>query len=300
MNNQAKKPNVQRARVDLLTQEKQYQLLNAELEAKTANLVSEADAVLREQANILAKPSLLDNVNKDDLVDWDRYDYDDSSYKKNYQSQLPPTVPHQRAAPVAKGLRKPATKKTAGVPTPRSARPKSVASSAATDDLSGHGDNSEEYTLNTAISNIEKRLENHAVSSGYDYDDDDDILPGAASEMAAEAQIRLLKAKLRVMQEEMDRVSQEIAGKDDRLREGAASLKEVEEERSRLQRTTTAQQTQTDKFKKLLEESKVRADGLDIQLAAARKELDVIKRNQKQQTTNQGATEVLMFNTSLN
>ncbi len=52
------------------------------------------------------------------------------------------------------------------------------------------------------------------------------------------------------------------------------SLKEADEERSRLQRTNTTQQTQIDKHKKLAEETKRKSDGLEGQLAALRKVVD--------------------------
>eukprot|EP00118_Oscarella_pearsei_P019302 m.204213 g.204213 ORF g.204213 m.204213 type:complete len:72 (+) comp39643_c0_seq11:767-982(+) len=51
------------------------------------------------------------------------------------------------------------------------------------------------------------------IQSGSDVRSDDDVLPQAAAGMGSEATIRFLKAKLRVMQEEMDRVSEECVHK---------------------------------------------------------------------------------------
>uniref|UniRef100_A0A8C3GBH8 Uncharacterized protein n=2 Tax=Cyclopterus lumpus TaxID=8103 RepID=A0A8C3GBH8_CYCLU len=41
---------------DLLAKEEQYKLLNAELEAKTADLVRQAEQLMREQSEVLSKP----------------------------------------------------------------------------------------------------------------------------------------------------------------------------------------------------------------------------------------------------
>uniref|UniRef100_A0A665U5N2 Uncharacterized protein n=1 Tax=Echeneis naucrates TaxID=173247 RepID=A0A665U5N2_ECHNA len=41
---------------DLFAKEEQYKLLNAELEAKTADLVRQAEQLMREQSEVLSKP----------------------------------------------------------------------------------------------------------------------------------------------------------------------------------------------------------------------------------------------------
>jgi len=48
-------------------------------------------------------------------------------------------------------------------------------------------------------------------------------------------------------------------------------IKEVDEEKNRLQRTNAAQLAQLDKYKKLSEDSKSRADSLDSQLSGLKK-----------------------------
>lgn len=50
-----------------------------------------------------------------------------------------------------------------------------------------------------------------------------------------------------------------------------SKLKDVEEERNRLQRTNAAQHTQLDKYKKMAEDNKSRADSLDVQIAGLKK-----------------------------
>ncbi|ELU01789.1 hypothetical protein CAPTEDRAFT_132924, partial [Capitella teleta] len=107
-----------------------------------------------------------------------------------------------------------------------------------------------------------------------------------------EAQIRFLKAKLRVMQEELDRLSQELNSKDEMVSASQSKMKEMDEERNRLQRTNVSQQTQMQKYKRSADEAKGKADSLDVQLSAARKELEGVRRIQKQQANTHSATEV--------
>ena len=48
-------------------------------------------------------------------------------------------------------------------------------------------------------------------------------------------------------------------------------LKELEEERNRLARTSAQQQTQIDKYKKLAEDARGKAESLETQLSATKK-----------------------------
>lgn len=121
-----------------------------------------------------------------------------------------------------------------------------------------------------------------------------------------EAQIRFLKAKLRVMQEELIRLSYECNkkvssfemcsrlvnlfsqvhllllkipfAKDDENSTLCSKLKDVEEERARLQRTTNVQQTQVEKQRALAEESSRKCEGLQQQVAALQKVLELLAK----------------------
>lgn len=122
-----------------------------------------------------------------------------------------------------------------------------------------------------------------------------------------EAQIRFLKAKLRVMQEEFNRLSYECSkkvsrfemccsrfinlfsqvnllllkipfAKDDENSTLCSKLKDVEEERARLQRTTNVQQTQVEKQRALAEESSRKCEGLQQQVAALQKVLELLAK----------------------
>ncbi|KAF7241480.1 Testis-expressed protein 9 [Varanus komodoensis] len=145
-----------------------------------------------------------------------------------------------------------------------------------------------DFSLAKTIGKIAGQLE-----EGHLPDLEDDLLPSGGSEMGAEAQIRFLKAKLRVMQEELDAVAQECGRKDDENRSLTSRLKEVEDERGRLQRTANLQQSQTEKYKAMSEEANRKSDGLQQRLSMLEKvDLENLKRAQKQASASQGTMEV--------
>ncbi|XP_055516939.1 testis-expressed protein 9 [Leucoraja erinacea] len=80
--------------------------------------------------------------------------------------------------------------------------------------------------------------------------------------------------------------------KDDENNTLTSHVKEVEEERIRLQKATNIQQSQIEKYKSLAEEAQKKSDGLQQQALALQKELETQKRAQKQFVTNHNATEV--------
>lgn len=115
-----------------------------------------------------------------------------------------------------------------------------------------------------------------------------------------------MKAKLRVMQEELNRLSHGcnkkvnnlrciqswlifpvrsnpllFVPKDDENSTLSSKLKEVEEERTRLQRTTNVQQTQIEKQKALAEESNKKCEGLQQQVAALQKVAELFAKHAK-------------------
>ncbi|XP_019389067.1 PREDICTED: testis-expressed sequence 9 protein isoform X3 [Crocodylus porosus] len=222
----------------LLAREERYKQLNAELEAKTADLVRQAEEVMRDQQEILSRPV--------------------STQTKSYEED---------SCHLSEKLRNTELQAAADVAIP--------------EDFT-------DFSLAKTISKIEGKLEEENLPDNVD----DDILPSVGSEIGVEAQIRFLKAKLRVMQEELDNVVCECSKKDDENRNLNSQLKDTEEERSRLQRTVGIQQSQIEKYKILSEEANRKSEGLQQQLTAVEKELENLKRVQKQASTSQSATEV--------
>lgn len=73
------------------------------------------------------------------------------------------------------------------------------------------------------------------------------------------------------MQEELDRLGSEVNKRDDQNKTQSVKIKEMEDERGRLHRTVSAQQAQIDKFKKISEDSQVKSETAESQLAGLRK-----------------------------
>ncbi|RMB94416.1 hypothetical protein DUI87_29227 [Hirundo rustica rustica] len=144
------------------------------------------------------------------------------------------------------------------------------------------------FSLTKAISKVEEKLKKGVLPDCQD----DDIIPRVGNEMGAEAQIRFLKAKLRVTQEDLANLVFECRKKDDENQNLEARLKDTEEENSRLQRTISLQQSQTEKYKMLSQEANKKTEGLQQEVTALEKELENLKRAQKQAAAAQSATEV--------
>ncbi|XP_072471919.1 testis-expressed protein 9 isoform X2 [Notamacropus eugenii] len=145
-----------------------------------------------------------------------------------------------------------------------------------------------DFSLTNTINRIEGKLEQGDLPD----DIDDDIFPGLSEDIGTEAQIRFLKAKLRVMQEELDSLVYDCNKKEDEVRNLKTSLKDINEDRVRMERTINIQQSQIEKYKTLSEEANKKCDGFQQQLTAVEKELDNRKKLQKQASSSQSAIEV--------
>ncbi|KAG8440445.1 hypothetical protein GDO86_006264 [Hymenochirus boettgeri] len=267
---------------NLLAKEDEYRRLNAELEAKTTNLVREAEEVMREQQELLSKPS---------ITRLKLFDEDENESLRNVLSPEVPTL----ALSHVKNQSKSDQKSTArSRPTSANKGRKPISKSKPRNKESQSADNVAiptditDFSLATTIKKIECDLEEGVIKENIE----DDIIPGINNDIGPETQLRFLKAKLRVMHEELDSVSHECNKKDDENRTLALKTKELEEERVRLQKAVNIQQTQTEKYKSLSEEANKKNDGLQHQLSSLEKELDNMKRIQKQSATSQSATEV--------
>ncbi|NWS16303.1 TEX9 protein, partial [Pachyramphus minor] len=125
------------------------------------------------------------------------------------------------------------------------------------------------FSLAKTIRKVEEKLKKRVLP---DFPDED-ITPSVENEMGAEAQIRFLKAKLRVTREDLASVLCECRKKDDQNQNLETRLKDTEEENSRLQRTISMQQSQTEKYKMLLQEANKKSEGLQQEVIALEKVL---------------------------
>ncbi|XP_046898478.1 testis-expressed protein 9 [Hypomesus transpacificus] len=262
--------------MDFLAKEEEYKRLNAELEAKTADLVRQAEQVMRGQHEVLSKPPFshldvdLDNENED---------------FRNMNLLEPPLK-----QPSAKVV----TKKKIGSKTlvpkrhsPGNQRKTQTTKAHVADDVAVLED-FVDFSLAKTIQNIEGKLDDGDTHDNVA----DDVMPSVGEEMGSDSQIRFLKAKLRVMQEELNQLSNECNKKDDENSSLSSKVKELEEDRMRLQKTTNIQQNQIEKHRALAEESGRKCEGLKQQLAVLQKETEGLKRAQTQAASNHSAVEV--------
>ncbi|XP_075966235.1 testis-expressed protein 9 [Anarhichas minor] len=245
---------------DLFAKEEQYKLLNAELEAKTADLVRQADQLMREQSEVLSKPFST-------LLFTDIEDEEESRKMKPQQCTM--------QEPGVKVVTKKKVTKQRKEPHCNTVTPKisHVADLAAAED-------SEDFFVAKTIRSMEEKMNDSAIHDNV-VDDEANAGDNVGSGVS-DAQIRFLKAKLRIMQEELDQLSSEYYKKDDENAKLSAKMKELEEERARLQKTANIQQTQIEKHRALAEESDKKCDGLQLQVSALHKEIETLNRSHKQ------------------
>ena len=265
---------------DLLQKEKDYQLLNEELEAQTAKIVKEAEVVMKEQESFLRKVDASQDIEKSaqkpqlfdtDIVDVISHDTDllsiaaggfenDNSDEEDFKFSFL------------------SLKKNNSDSSMHSAQKSSRKNFA-------------EHKKTT--SSVSSARPNHEKSSATNHGLEGDVaLLDAAAEMGSEAQIRFLKAKLRVLQEEMNNQTEQKRNDAEESRKLKMELKEARVECDRSRKNFNLQQMHIQKLKTAFEEEKKKSESYINQLHHVLKELDSLKREQKQNATSYNATEV--------
>ncbi|XP_048812454.1 testis-expressed protein 9 isoform X1 [Lagopus muta] len=265
---------------DLLAREEHYKKLNAELEAKREKLMRQTEEVMKSQQETLSRPISVqtkyceDDKQRDPLflkVSSLTHSHTKPSNKKKCASA---SMVQNRTYCGNKGKRITSSSEI-------NLETQNADDVAVLEDCTG-------FSLAKTVSEIEGKVEKGGLPDCLD----DDIIPNTASEVGAETQIRFLKAKLRVVQEELDSIVCECRRKDDENQNLKSQLKDTEEERTRLQRKISVQQSQTEKYKMLSQEASKKCEGLQQEVVALGKELENLKRVQKQAASRQSATEV--------
>ncbi|KAM6943596.1 testis-expressed protein 9 [Xenentodon cancila] len=226
---------LRRSTDDLLAKEEHYKLMNAELEAKTADLVRQAEKLVA--------------MSKKKMTSAAQSLYTREQVKKSHCKRA-----------------------------------------TSTDSAEAKLEDAADLFLAKAVQNIEEKM-NEAGACENVVDDvfsaEDNIGNGVL-----DAQTRVLKAKVRILQEELDQLSSKYYKKDDENAQLTAKIKELEEDRAKLQKTTSIQQTQIEKHKALAEESSKKSDGLQLQVSALNKEIDNVNRTNKNATAVHSTVEV--------
>ncbi|XP_061203480.1 testis-expressed protein 9 isoform X3 [Neopsephotus bourkii] len=266
---------------DLLAGEQEYKRLNAELEAKPEKLVRQAEEVMKAQQEILPRPVSVQTESSEEDKKRDPLCPQVSSLTHSHTK--PANKKKCASMPVAQNRPYSGTK---GKRTTSSSKARNLELQSA-DAVAALGDCTD-FSLAKTISKIEEKLEKGVLPDCVD----DDTIPSAGNEIGAEAQVRFLKAKLRVTQEELASVVRECRKKDDENRNLKSQLKETEGEIARLQRTISVQCSQSEKYKALSQEAHRKSQGLQQEVTALEKELENLKCVQKEATSSQSATEV--------
>ncbi|XP_007933326.1 testis-expressed protein 9 [Orycteropus afer afer] len=268
-------------RLDLLAKEEEYKRLNAELEAKTADLVRQAEEVIRDQQEVQFRP--ISQIKSHEEEEDCRLSVLLSSEETVHLYSG--TKPKTKNGPVNKVQNK-LHSANKGKKTNSSVKLKYSDVQTAND--VAILEDFLDFSLAKTISKIEGQLDEKGLPENID----DDIFSGVTKDIGTEAQIRFLKAKLRVIQEELDNVVCESNKKEDEIQDLKSQVKNFEEDCMRQQRTINMQQSQIEKYKTLAEEANKKCDGLQQQLSSVERELENKRRLQKQAATSQSATEV--------
>jgi len=314
---------------NLHRKEEEYQKLNAQLEAQTAKLVEEAEQRMKEHETFFSQvpPSKTPDqdsftaktLNSDVPVSQEACLNDDedvvrlvnrdtnllsiaagafeeqSSEEEEYLSNISRTISRTKVASAScdAGTRKvrPASGKKSGkVPTKtKSASSVKSARSAASDPSARN-----QFSFAKSVNTIERKMHEHLENSDTPTTTIavDDVLPDVAEEMGAEAQIRFLKAKARVLQEELDSIAHQHHVVTEEKSKLLAQLKEAQDECERLKKNFNVQQVSLQKLKTALEEERKNTESKAAQYQSASKEVDSLKREKKQASTTHNATEV--------
>ncbi|XP_062945156.1 testis-expressed protein 9 isoform X2 [Cynocephalus volans] len=251
-------------RRDLLAREEEYKRLNAELEAKTADLVRQAEEVIRDQQEVRSRPTPTQIKSHGEEDDYSLRGLLLSEGKVHLHSETKPNT--KNIGPVNKVQNK-LHSSSKGRKTNSSVKIK-YSDVQNANDVAIPEDFSD-FSLAKTICKIEGQLEEKGLPEFID----DDIFSGISNDIGTEAQIRFLKAKLRVMQEELDNVVCECNKKEDEIQDLKSVVKNFEEDFVRQQRTINMQQSQIEKYKTLFEEANKECDGLQQQLSSVERDI---------------------------
>lgn len=99
--------------------------------------------------------------------------------------------------------------------------------------------------------------------------------------MGTAAQLRYQKARMQVLQEELEKTRSEAASKASVLQAAEKELKEAQQQRAKLERNEKALQASLEREKAATAEQRQRADKMERELATLRKEAEEVGRGQR-------------------
>ena len=288
-------------RSTLLHKEEEYKRLNAELEKKTANLVYEAEQVLKANEKLINETDYLNKISDVDFLRNDsdmnrRADIIGSSnyHKASYSGAMRAQAKQNQSASLINNKELSSFKQVIDNFERDSDNEEIREYNGEIEDDDDEPD--DEYKVrdggHKSSSNI-KKLVNKIVDRDEDnYESIGGLVPQSANDMSSVAQIRFLKAKLKVMQEELDRFNTELNRKDEENSKLAQRCKDLDEDRAKQLRISNSHQTQMEKYKKMNEELQLRLSANEVQLGGLKKENDQFKKDAKKTQVDQQQLEL--------
>ncbi|XP_066923165.1 testis-expressed protein 9-like [Clytia hemisphaerica] len=280
MSNNKKKNNA-----SLMHKEQEFKDLNAALEEKTASLINDVESVLRGQELFFndlhsTEKDLSDMSLGTQSIDGTEANTTEDSLRKPPAKKKLSVKKRPLSGPVT-GAKKREMK--------QNGRPKTSINTI-------HGKETSPLNLvsdRAAFADRINTLEMEAADDLYTPSHlNEGVLPEAANELSSDATIRFLKAKLRVMQEELENVANECRQKASKVTELQSEMKESNMQQTNLLKKNEQLQKTIEKQKKLQTDLQTKNSDLESDVTSLKKELDGTKRSNKQSSANRNTLEV--------
>ena len=124
-----------------------------------------------------------------------------------------------------------------------------------------------------------------------------EVVPTEARDLGPDATLRLLKAKVRVLEEEVERLTVENNQQKQTLVKNKQMLSTEKEEKNKMQKTIQMMQGQLEKYSKLADEKKNQNKVLEMDLVKLRKDIEAMERSEKKSGQSQKSVEVRLDRT---
>ncbi|TPX67530.1 hypothetical protein SpCBS45565_g03682 [Spizellomyces sp. 'palustris'] len=248
---------------ELLKKEREYIRLNREIQSKSAKIVRAVEDVVREGRETLVRPVTAPCVSRaaEDTI---------GSIPRPAAGKTTRRAPTGRTVTAGGSKRKEGTQPVASLS--KSSHQKEAAQS------------STPLSRNDSADMPEQAVESQSLSG----------LPPDVTEEAIGSEIanRILKARLQMIQQDMDRLISEHETKNEMISSLDQRLKLADTENSKLSKGFQSLQAQVDKYKKQNEELKKRTESAEGEAATLKKDMEAKARAQRQSETEGNAKDV--------
>eukprot|EP01135_Chromosphaera_perkinsii_P008178 Nk52_evm1s1177 gene=Nk52_evmTU1s1177 len=121
---------------------------------------------------------------------------------------------------------------------------------------------------------------------------EDDSVMSAAKEMGSEATNRFLKAKVKVMQEELERLTKELESRNFNSEDSEKKIKEAVDEKNALLKKNQALEAQVERNRKAAASARLQVDSRDTEIQTLKKDLATAQKASKNASIDHGSIEI--------